>query len=411
MSEKFDALKDRTMKSVMNTYGRYPLALDRGKACTLFDLDGREYLDLLAGIAVANLGHSHPEVTAAIAKQAGELVHVSNLFFQEPQVDLAEALLATWPQADGQSGRTGRVFFCNSGAEANEAAIKLARRYMHVVRGEERHEVITLTNSFHGRTLATLTATGQDKVKEGFHPLPEGFVTVPSGDLDALKAAMTGKTAAVLLEIIQGEGGVKPFPEEYLKGVQALCREQGVLFMVDEIQTGLCRTGKWWAHQHFGLTPDVVSVAKALANGLPMGAIMATEAVSAGFQPGSHATTFGGGPVVAAAATKTLEIMARDRLAERAARMGDFAMALFEDLAEALPGKIAQVRGLGLMIGIQLGPDVAGKEQNVWDELLRQGFILNLTQGNVLRLLPPLVIEQKDLERFARALGDVLGSV
>lgn len=408
MSEKFDALKDRTMKSVMNTYGRYPLALKRGAGCALFDLDGREYLDLLAGIAVANLGHSHPEVTAAIARQAGELVHVSNLFFQEPQVALAEALLATWPQPDGSSGR---VFFCNSGAEANEAAIKLARRTMHVVRGEDRHEVITLTGSFHGRTLATLTATGQDKVKEGFHPLPEGFVTVPSGDLDAMRAAMTGKTAAVLLEIIQGEGGVKPFSEEYLKGVQALCREQGVLFMVDEIQTGLCRTGKWWAHQHYGLTPDVVSVAKALANGLPMGAIMATSAVAEGFQPGSHATTFGGGPVVAAAATKTLEIMTRDRLAERAARMGDFAMALFEDLAEAMPGKIAQVRGLGLMIGIQLGPDVAGKEQKVWDELLRQGFILNLTQGNVLRLLPPLVIEQKDLERFAQALGDVLGNI
>ena len=408
MSEKYDALKDRTMKSVMNTYGRYPLALGRGKACTLFDLDGREYLDLLAGIAVANLGHCHPEVTAAIAKQAGELVHVSNLFFQEPQVALAEALLATWPQPVGQSGR---VFFCNSGAEANEAAIKLARRYMHVVRGEDRHEVITLSGSFHGRTLATLTATGQDKVKEGFHPLPEGFVTVPAGDLEAMKAAMTGKTAAVLLEIIQGEGGVKPFPEEYLKGVQALCREQGVLFMVDEIQTGLCRTGKWWAHQHYGLTPDVVSVAKALANGLPMGAIMATGAVAEGFQPGSHATTFGGGPVVSAAATKTLEIMTRDRLAERSARMGDFAMALFEDLAEAMPGKIAQVRGLGLMIGIQLGPDVSGKEQNVWEELLRQGFILNLTQGNVLRLLPPLVIEQKDLERFAQALGDVLGNV
>lgn len=408
MSEKFDALKDRTMKSVMNTYGRYPLALKRGAGCALFDLDGREYLDLLAGIAVANLGHSHPEVTAAIAKQAGDMVHVSNLFFQEPQVELAEALLATWPQPDGSSGR---VFFCNSGAEANEAAIKLARRTMHVVRGEDRHEVITLTSSFHGRTLATLTATGQDKVKEGFHPLPEGFVTVPAGDLDAMRAAMTGKTAAVLLEIIQGEGGVKPFPEQYLKGVQALCREQGVLFMVDEIQTGLCRTGKWWAHQHYGLTPDVVSVAKALANGLPMGAIMATSAVAEGFQPGSHATTFGGGPVVAAAAVKTLEIMTRDRLAERAARMGDFAMALFEDLAEAMPGKIAQVRGLGLMIGIQLGPDVAGKEQKVWEELLRQGFILNLTQGNVLRLLPPLVIEQKDLERFAQALGDVLGNV
>jgi acetylornithine aminotransferase len=396
MSEKYEALKARTAASVMNTYGRYPLALERGQGCALFDLDGREYLDLLAGIAVTGLGHSHPEITEAICEQAGQLLHVSNLFFQEPQVALAETLLKTW--------RPGRAFFCNSGAEANEGAIKLARRYMHKVKGVNRHEVITLTGSFHGRTLATLTATGQEKVKEGFEPLPEGFVTVEAGNLEALRAAVTDKTAAVLIEIVQGEGGVKPFPKTYLEGAQALCRDHGLFFMVDEIQTGLCRTGKWWAHQHHGLEPDVVTCAKALANGLPMGAILATEEASKGFEPGSHATTFGGGPLVAAAALRTARILTRDMMDERAGRMGDFALALFEDVAAAHPGKIKEVRGLGLMIGIDLTFD----GQKVWEELLKRGFILNLTQGTVLRLLPPLIIEQEDLKRFASALGAVL---
>ena len=407
MSEKLDVLKDRTAASVMNTYGRYNLGLARGKGCILHDLDGREYLDLLAGIAVTGLGHCHPEVVQAMCDQAQELFHVSNLFYQEPQVALAEALLDTW--RPGAAARDGRVFFCNSGAEANEGAIKLARRYMHKVRGENRHEVITLSGSFHGRTLATLTATGQDKVKDGFEPLPEGFITVQAGDLEAMRAAVTDRTAAVLLEIVQGEGGVKPFPAEYLQGVQALCRERGVLFITDEIQTGLCRTGRWWAHQHFGLQPDMLTSAKALANGLPMGAVLATAEVARGFEPGSHATTFGGGPVVAAAALKTLEVMARDRLAERAERLGAFAMSLFADVAAGNPGKVGQVRGLGLMIGIEVSPGVDG--QKVWEDLLRRGYILNLTQGSVLRLLPPLIIGEADLERFAKTLGDVLSGM
>lgn len=396
MSDKFEALKSRTAASVMNTYGRYPLALSRGKGCTLFDLEGREYLDLLAGIAVTGLGHCHPEITEAICKQAGKLVHVSNLFFQEPQVDLAEALLETWGP--------GRCFFCNSGAEANEGAIKLARRYMRKVRGQERFGIVSLSGSFHGRTLATLTATGQDKVKEGFAPLPEGFATVQAGDLEAMARAVDETTAAVIIEVVQGEGGVKPFPADYLQGVQALCREKGALLIVDEIQSGMCRTGRWWAHQHFGLSPDIVTVAKALANGLPMGAVMATEEVAAGFEPGSHATTFGGTPLASAVALKTVEILTRDRMAERAARLGDFALALFADVAEQNPGKIRQLRGLGLMIGIDLAVD----GQPVWEKLLKRGFILNLTQGTVLRLLPPLVIEQEELTRFAQALSAVL---
>ncbi len=396
MSDSFAALKARYADSIMNSYGRYPLALSHGKAQFLYDLEGREYLDLLAGIAVTNLGHANPEVARAVADQAQKLVHVSNLFYLAPQADLAEALLATW--------RPGRVFFCNSGAEANEGAIKLARRFMRKVKKQERYEIVTLTSSFHGRTLATLTATGQDKVKDGFAPLPEGFVTVPAGDLSAMEAAVGERTAAVLLEVIQGEGGVNPFDAEYLRGVEKLCHDRGALFMVDEIQTGLCRTGVFWAHQHDGLNPDVITVSKGLANGLPMGAVLATPEVATGFEPGSHATTFGGGPVLCAAALATVNILVRDKMAERATRLGDYAQSLFAELRAAHPDKIKGVRGRGLMVGIELAMD----GQKIWEELLTRGFILNLTQGTVLRLLPPLVVESQDLERFAQALGEVL---
>ena len=396
MSEAFDALKAREQASVMSTYGRYPLAVASAGGCRMRDLDGREYVDLLAGIAVCNLGHCHPEVADVVAQKARELVHVSNVFYQREQVELAEALKATC--------HMGKVFFCNSGAEANEGAIKLARRYMRTVKNRDAYEIITLTKSFHGRTLATLTATGQDKIKFGFDPLPEGFTTVEAGDIEALRAAVSDKTAAVLLECIQGEGGVKPFPKAYLEAVQALCRQRDILFMIDEVQTGMCRTGKFWAFQNYGLTPDVFTCSKALANGLPMGAVLATDEVAAGFVPGSHATTFGGGALVSAAASKTIEIMNRDKLAERARRLGDFAKALFAEVAERRPGKIAEIRGLGLMLGIELTFPGA----DVWKALLGKGFVCNLTQDTVLRLLPPLVVEQDDLKAFAETLEALL---
>lgn len=396
MSEAFDALKAREQASVMSTYGRYPLAVASAGGCRMRDLDGREYVDLLAGIAVCNLGHCHPEVADVVAQQARELVHVSNVFYQREQVELAEALKATC--------HMGKVFFCNSGAEANEGAIKLARRYMRTVKNRDAYEIITLTKSFHGRTLATLTATGQDKIKFGFDPLPEGFTTVEAGDIESLRAAVSDKTAAVLLECIQGEGGVKPFPKAYLEAVQALCRQRDILFMIDEVQTGMCRTGKFWAFQNYGLTPDVFTCSKALANGLPMGAVLATDEVAAGFAPGSHATTFGGGALVSAAASKTIEIMNRDKLAERAQRLGDFAKALFAEVAERRPGKIAEIRGLGLMLGIELTFPGA----DVWKALLDKGFVCNLTQDTVLRLLPPLVVDQDDLKAFAEALEAIL---
>ena len=398
MSDAFETLQAREQASIMSTYGRYPLAVASASGCRLRDLDGREYVDLLAGISVCNLGHCHPELAEVMAAKARELVHVSNLFYQREQVELAEKLLAT--------GHAGKVFFCNSGAEANEGAIKLARRFMRTVKNRDAYEIVTLSGSFHGRTLATLTATGQDKIKFGFDPLPAGFVTVPAGDIGAMAAAVTGRTAAVLLEIVQGEGGVKLFPRAYLEAVAALCKERDVLFMVDEVQTGLCRTGKFWAFQNYGLTPDVFTCAKALANGLPMGAVLATDAVAAGFAPGAHATTFGGGALLSAVAAKVVDIMVGQDMAGRAARLGDFALALFGELKERFPDQIAEVRGLGLMLGIEL--TFPGAE--VWKALLGRGFVCNLTQERVLRLLPALTIDQDDLRAFAAALEAVLAA-
>ena len=389
-------IKQGEASALCRTYARYPLAISRGEGTRLFTPEGRAYTDLLAGIAVCNLGHSHPELVDVLCDQAKKLIHVSNLFYQEEQVSLARRLLGT--------SHLERVFFCNSGAEANEGAIKLARRYMREGRGEERFEIITLSGSFHGRTLATLTATGQDKIKTGFGPLPEGFITVPFGDLEAMEKAMSGRTAAVLVEMIQGEGGVRPLPDDYARGLASLCAEKGALLIVDEIQTGVGRTGKFWAHQHLGLEPDIVTVAKGLAGGLPMGAVMCTEEVSKGFPPGSHGTTFGGNALISAVADKVIEIIERDDLCGRAERLGNWLRGRLEDVRSRFPELIAEVRVHGLMVGIELTRPGA----DVWKALLEKGFILNLTQDTVLRLLPPLVITQDELESFCRALESTL---
>jgi len=399
MSSKYDALVAREKKVLCQTYGRYPLAFEKAQGARMTDLDGKEYVDLLAGIAVANLGHSHPELVEVMAAQAKELLHISNLFYQPKQVELAELLLSTCA--------CDRAFFCNSGAEANEAAIKLARRYMRTVRYKDAGEIITLSGSFHGRTLATLTATGQGgRIKEGFEPLPQGFTTVPFGDIEALRAAVTQKTAAVLMEMVQGEGGVLPLPEAYVKQAAELCREAGCLFMVDEVQTGMCRTGKFWAHQHYGVEPDVFTTSKALANGLPMGAMLVKEHVSKGFVPGSHATTFGGGGVVSAVAAKVVEIMQRDDIAGRARDLGQLALDAFRKVQTKHPERISGVRGLGLMIGIVL----SGPGEKIHAALRERGFVCNLAHGTVLRLLPPLTIGAEDLLAFAAALDDILST-
>lgn len=393
---RFEEIKKRDAALVCNTYGRYPVAVARAKDCRVWDCDGKEYIDLLSGIAVTSVGHCNEELAEVMEKQARKLIHVSNLFYQEEQLDLAERLLKT--------NHCGKVFFCNSGAEANEGAIKLARRYQQKVKGNGRFELISFTGCFHGRTLATVAATGQAKFQDGFAPMPAGFQQIPMGDIEALRNAISDKTAAIIMEMVQGEGGVMPVDAEYLKAAYALCREKGVLFIADEVQAGLCRTGYWWSFQHYGIEPDIVTSAKALANGLPMGAVMATDEVAKGFVPGTHATTFGASAFVSSVACKTLEIMERDNLAARAAEVGSWAMERFRKIGEKIPGSIELVRGRGLLIGIVL----AGPGKEIWEKLIERGFLLNLTQERVLRVLPPLTITKEDLEVFATTLESLL---
>jgi acetylornithine/N-succinyldiaminopimelate aminotransferase len=389
-------LQDRTDKYLCSTYARYPLAVKSARGCSLYDFAGRKYLDLLSGISVCNLGHSHPEVVSAITSQAQKLIHVSNLFYQEEQVALAEKLISTCS--------LNKVFFCNSGAEANEGAIKLTRRYMHRIKKQDRFEIITLTGSFHGRTLATLTATGQDKIKQGFEPLPQGFKIIPFNDEQALERAISPDTAAIMIEIIQGEGGIKILSPGFMEKIVQVCKGRDLLLIVDEIQTGMGRTGKFWAHQHQSLKPDIITSAKALANGLPMGAVIASEEVAQAFDPGSHGTTFGGSPMACAAALKVLEIMEQEDLVTKAGQLGRESLNIFELIRQKHPEKVLEVRGLGLMLGIEL--KFPGKK--IWKALLEKGFVLNLTQETVLRLLPPLVISLADIESFARTLDQLL---
>lgn len=397
MSQAFDNIREQESQLLCASYSRYPLAITRGLGSRLWDADGKEYIDLLAGIAVAALGHCNGEVCQALAEQSHKLWHVSNLFYQEEQLHLAKLLLSTTHHE--------KAFFCNSGAEANEALIKLARRYMTVVKGrKEAVEIITLGGCFHGRTLGTLAATGRASLSDGFTPLPEGFSQVPAGDLEALRAAISPRTAAVLLEVVQGEGGIVPLAPEYLRGVEILCRENGILFLCDEVQCGLCRTGTFWAFQQYGLRPDAISMAKALANGLPMGAMLATAEMARGFVAGSHATTFGGGALASAVAGKCIEIMQRDRLADRAAMMGAYVKQQIQAMQVRLPGKIREVRGMGLMIGIELGEHAP----EVWRELINRGYICNLSHNVTLRLLPPLTIEKEELDGFVETLDDIL---
>ena len=396
MSQAFAAVKAGEESLLCRSYSRYPLAIVRGKGSRLWDVDGKEYVDLLAGIAVTALGHCNDEICAALEAQSHKLWHVSNLFYQEEQLELARLLLST--------SHHSKAFFCNSGAEANEACIKLARRYMRSVKKRDAYEIITLGGCFHGRTLGALAATGRESLSQGFTPLPEGFKQVTAGDLAALEAAITPATAAVLVEVVQGEGGIVPLPADYLHGVEALCRKHDILLMCDEVQAGLCRTGKFWAFQNYDITPDIISMAKSLANGLPMGAMLATDEVAQGFEAGSHATTFGGGALVSAVAAKTVEIMLRDHLSERAGALGEHMKEQLAALQQRVPGKIREVRGLGLMLGIEL--TVSGKD--VWEELLRRGYICNLSHGVTLRLLPPLNIDQSDLDSFVATLEDIL---
>ena len=374
----------------MPTYGAPAVRMVRGEGCRLWDEDGNEYLDFLAGIAVVGLGHSNPEIADAIAEQARTLVHVSNLYGTVPGTDVAITL-------DRLLGGGGQIFFTNSGAEAIECAIKLARKWG----GHGRYGVVSAYGSFHGRTLGALHATGQPAKWEGFQPLPEGFRHVAWNDLAALEAAIDPTVAAVLLEPIQGEGGVHPATAEYFEGVRRLCDERGLLMIVDEIQTGLGRTGEWFGFQHFGVEPDVVTMAKALGNGMPIGACWAKRDVAAVFQPGDHGTTYGGQPLAASAARATLEILERVNAPQLAERAG----AEFRHLLEAVEGVI-QVRGLGLLLAAELAVGLDAKA--VASDLQQRGLIVNAVSPTALRFAPPLIVSETEIAQAVDLLSAVL---
>ncbi len=380
------------------TYSRFPVVFVRGKGATLWDADGNAYLDFLAGIAVCNLGHSHPRVADALREQAGALLHVSNLFYTEPQVELAQWLV--------NRSFADRVFFCNSGAEANEAAIKLARRYFHE-RGETRRFRITaMTQSFHGRTMGSLAATGQKTLRAGFDPILEGFDFVPFNDGAALEEAIGPDTCAVMLEPIQGEGGIRVPDPGYLKTVRELCDRSGVLMILDEVQTGMGRTGKLFAHEHEGVAPDIMSLAKALGNGLPIGAMLARESVVGAFTPGSHGTTFGGTPIIAAGALAVVKAMEEEKIVAHAQRMGDY----FKSRLETLRNRhraIAGVLGRGLLLGLDLEFEGAP----IVKACLDRGFVINCVQKHVLRFAPPLIIREAEIDALVDCLDTLLADM
>lgn len=393
MSNSKESLENGS--SLFPTYARYPIALVKGEGSRLWDDQGKEYIDFMSGLAVTNLGHAPKRVADKIKEQLDTLWHVSNLF-HIPQQEVAAKLLTEHSCADA-------VFFCNSGAEANEAAIKLARRYNQKILGNDRYEIITFHQSFHGRTLATLTATGQAKVQEGFKPLPAGFKYVPFNDADSLKAAIGEHTCAVMLEIVQAEGGVHPIEPAFAEAVTQLCKEHGLLLIIDEVQTGMGRTGRWFAHEHYGLQPDIFTVAKGLGSGFPVGAMLAKGALREAFNAGSHGSTFGGTPLAMAAVIGTLETHIEEKLADRAADVGTYLIAQLHDKIGSLP-IVNEIRGIGLLIGIECKQPVAEFVSTAQE----QGLLFVTAGPNVIRLLPNLLVTKDDVDQVAGMLYSLL---
>jgi len=390
----FDEIAATDARYVMGTYARQPVAFVRGEGSRLYDSEGREYLDFLGGLAVTSLGHAHPEITAALAEQAATLLHVSNLYFTEHQPRLAKRL-------DHLLGGGGRVFFANSGAEANECAIKLARRYGQTHGGPDRYHVVSAYGSFHGRTLSTLAATGQPQKQETFQPLPTGFRHVTFADAAELEAAIDDRVCAVLLEAVQGEGGVMPAPAEYLRDVRRLCDEREVLLVMDEVQIGLGRTGRWFGFEHAGVRPDIVTMAKALGNGVPIGACWARAEVADAFRPGDHATTFGGQPLAARAALAVLDVMEREDAPARASRAG-------ERLAKSLLTlpQVVDVRGTGLLLAAELVDPLDARA--VAETCLRSGLVVNAVTAHALRFAPSLLVTEDEIDAAIAILRSVL---
>lgn len=385
----------RTQQYVMNTYNRLPLALVRGKGSYVWDADGKRYLDFFCGLAVNNLGHSHPRIVRAIVQQSKLLLHVSNVFYNDRQSELAEVLV--------KSSFADKIFFCNSGAEANEGAVKLARKYAKKNFGPQKFEVVTMKNSFHGRTLAMITATGQEKYQKGFEPLMPGFKYAEFGHIESLRAQITEATCAVMIEPIQGEGGVKFASANYFKAVRDLCDEKKILLIFDEVQTGIGRTGRLFAYEHLGVTPDIMTVAKALASGIPIGAVLTRDALAGAFEPGDHASTFGGNALATAAAKATLETIFQDGLLDNAAQRGAEFMKKLKTLKKECPA-IQEVRGLGLMIAV----DLDRPARPVVLKCLEKGLLINAVQDQTLRILPPLTVKKKEMREALAVIKEAL---
>jgi predicted acetylornithine/succinylornithine family transaminase len=396
MGERFDAVSALDAEFHMHTYARKPVLFVSGEGMRLTDDDGREYLDFVSGIGAVNLGHSHPAVIEAVRDQVGRLTHVSNLYYVEHRDELARDIV-------GLFGGGAKVFFCNSGAEANEGAIKLARRWGVEHHGAACHNIVTAERSFHGRTLGTLAATGQPSKQEAFAPLPAGFSHVPLNDIDALEASLGEHTCAVLLEPVQGEGGVFPCDVGYLEAVRRLCDERDVLLMFDEVQTGMWRVGAAFAWQVYQVRPDVMCLAKSLANGLPAGAVVALDDVASAFSPGDHGSTFGGGPVIAAAGRATLRALQDEKLGERAVTSGEYLRAKLRTFADDT-GAVADIRGAGLMNALEFTEPVAGR---IATDGLARGLVLNNIGPHILRILPPLVCGASEIDTLVDALYEM----
>nr|WP_028950007.1 aspartate aminotransferase family protein [Sulfurihydrogenibium subterraneum] len=383
-------LIEEANKYLFQNYGRLPYFFEKGEGCYLYDEKGKKYLDMLSGIAVNALGYNHPKLTDAICQQVSKIIHISNLFYIKPQIEVAKIL--------SENSFGGKVFFCNSGAESNEALIKLVRRYFYDKK-QDKYEIITFEGSFHGRTLATVTATAQPKYHEGFYPLVGGFKYAKFNDINSVKNLITDKTAAILIELVQGEGGVNPADKEFIKDLYNLCKEKDILFTVDEVQTGIGRTGKLFAYQHFEIQPDIISLAKGLGGGVPIGAIIAKDKIAKSFVPGTHASTFGGNYLSTVAAKVVLEEVLSEGFLDKVQKVGDY-------LKESLKVFGYPVKGLGLMVGMDLPKDIPAKE--VMKKALEKGLIVGTAGENTLRFVPPLIITEKQVDEAVDILKEVL---